>query len=62
MAETALHDIKDFHDVARLLEEHPEWRGLTPPRPHRRVVSPARADGAARRTHGAPDRGGAVAG
>jgi cell division protein FtsB len=26
MAETSLQDIKDFHDVIRLLHEHPEWR------------------------------------
>ncbi len=26
MAGTAIQDIKDFHDVIRLLEEHPEWR------------------------------------
>lgn len=26
MAETTILDIKDFHDVIRLLEEHPEWR------------------------------------
>lgn len=26
MAGTALQDIKDFHDVIRLLEDHPEWR------------------------------------
>lgn len=23
---TSLHDITDFHDVVRLLEQHPEWR------------------------------------
>ncbi|MCS6924443.1 MAG: hypothetical protein NZ578_00945 [Candidatus Binatia bacterium] len=26
MVENALQNIKDFHDVIRLLEEHPEWR------------------------------------
>jgi hypothetical protein len=26
VAGNALQDIKDFHDVVRLLEEHPEWR------------------------------------
>ena len=26
MAGTELQDIKDFHDVVRLLEAHPEWR------------------------------------
>jgi hypothetical protein len=26
MAEGSLQDIKDFHDVVRLLEQHPEWR------------------------------------
>jgi cell division protein FtsB len=26
MAETLMQDIRDFHDVVRLLEEHPEWR------------------------------------
>jgi hypothetical protein len=26
MAETAIQDIKDFHDIIHLLEEHPEWR------------------------------------
>ncbi len=26
MAAPSIQDIKDFHDVARLLEEHPEWR------------------------------------
>src|SRR5262244_2320539 len=26
MAVTAIQDIKDFQDVVRLLEEHPEWR------------------------------------
>ncbi|MCS6924732.1 MAG: DNA-binding protein [Candidatus Binatia bacterium] len=26
MATTTIPDIKDFHDVIRLLEEHPEWR------------------------------------
>src|SRR5438874_9641219 len=26
MAATSIQDIRDFHDVVRLLEEHPEWR------------------------------------
>jgi hypothetical protein len=26
MEATSIQDIRDFHDVARLLEEHPEWR------------------------------------
>ena len=26
MAEGSLQDIKDFHDIVRLLEQHPEWR------------------------------------
>ena len=26
MAAPSIQDSKDFHDVARLLEEHPEWR------------------------------------
>jgi hypothetical protein len=26
MAATSIQDIRDFHDIVRLLEEHPEWR------------------------------------
>jgi hypothetical protein len=26
MAATSIQDIREFHDVVRLLEEHPEWR------------------------------------